>query len=426
MAQFRKDTNQYLQDNKTLFEVVMLADVDGSPVSGGNPTGTAVDAFGRARQSLPLTLFDSYNRYEDNGKFSEDLTSGGNTSFDTNTSTVSLNVDGTNGSKVIRESKRVFAYQPGKSLQIFNTFVMDTQSSGLRQRVGYYNDENGIFVEQDDDGIYFVKRSYTSGSAVDTRVEQANWNSDIMDGNGSSKKTLDITKAQIFWMDIEWLGVGSVRCGFVVDGVFVHCHTFNHANLIDSVYMTTAILPLRYEIENTSVGSAATLKQICSSVISEGGYEFRGAGGYASRGLSRKSVGTTLVPLMSIRLKSTRLDAIAVIQGVTATGDAAGLYELLVVKGASLANANFTSAGSNSSVEYDIAATGYTGGEVLGGNVAEITNQASLGLEFGGSLFDLQLERDAEAGTATIYTLVARTDASSAAMAAAFNWQEVT
>ena len=426
MAQFRKDTNTYLPNNKTLFEVVMLADVDGSPVSGGNPTGTAVDAFGRARQSSPLTLFDSFNRYQENDKFTIDTASNGNTSFDVNTSTVNLEVDGTNGSKVVRESTRVFAYQPGKSLQIFNTFVMATQSSGLRQRVGYYNDENGIFVEQDDNGVYFVKRSYITGSAVDTRVAQTSWNNDKMDGNGASKKTLDITKAQIFWMDIEWLGVGSVRCGFVIDGVFVHCHTFNHANTIDSVYMTTAILPLRYEIENTTVGSAATLKQICSTVISEGGYEFRGNGGYASRGLSKKSVGSTMIPLLSIRLRSNRLDALAVIQGILATGDAAGLYELQLIKGASLTNSSFNPASADSCVEFDVAATAYTGGTILGGSVAEITNQSSLGLDFDGSLFDLQLERDAATSTPTIYTLVARTDASSAAMSAAFNWQEVT
>ena len=426
MAQFNKSTHEYLRNNKTLFEVVMLADQQGNSVEGGNPTGTAVDAFGRARQSSPLTLFDSFNRYDANDKFSELFVSGGAVSFNTNTSTVSLEVDGSLGSKVVRETNRVFAYQPGKSLQIFNTFVMDTHSPGLQQRVGYYNDENGIFIELDDDGLHFVKRTNISGTPSDVRVNQSSWSIDPLDGSGPSLNALDITKAQIFWMDIEWLGVGSVRCGFVIDGKFIHCHTFNHANRIDSVYMTTAILPLRYEIENTTVGPPAVLQQICSTVISEGGYEFRGSGGYASRGLTKKSVGTTLVPLISIQLDPTRPDAIAVIQGITATGDAAGAYELVLVKDGTLTNDSFNPAFAGSSVEFDIAATGITGGKVLGGTVAEITNQSSLSLDFGGDLFDLQLERNASTGTTSTYTLAARTDASSAQMSAAFNWQEVT
>jgi hypothetical protein len=377
------------------------------------------------RTSSPLTLFDSFSRYEENDKFFGLTASGGNTSYDAATSTTSLEVDGSNGSEVIRESNRVFAYQPGKSLLIFNTFVMAAQSTGLRQRVGYYNDDNGIFVQQDDTGISFVKRTSISGSVDDTAtIYQENWTNDKLNGSGPSGIILDITKAQIFWMDIEWLGVGSVRCGFVIDGKMIHAHTFNHANHIDSVYMTTAILPIRYEITNTTAGSAASLQQICSSVLSEGGYEFRGNGGYASRGLSGKTVGTTLVPLMSIRLRSNRLDAVSVIQGISVTGDAAGLYEILLVKGASLTNSSFNPANADSSVEFDIAATAYTGGTVLGGNIANITNQSSLTVDFGGDLFDLQMERVAT--VPTTYTIVARTDASSASMSAAFNWQEVT
>lgn len=427
MAQFRKDTNEYLPNNKTLFEVVMLADQEGNTIEGGNPTGTAVDAFGRMRISSPLTLFDSFNRYDENSKFVTTTANGGNTSYSADTSTINMEVDGSTNSEVIRESKRVFAYQPGKSLLLFNTFVMAEQSTALRQRVGYFNDENGIFVELNDTGVAFVKRTSISGSVENIAAYQSTWTNDKLDGTGPSGLTLDITKAQIFWMDIEWLGVGSVRCGFVIDGKMVHAHTFHHANRIDSTYMTTAILPIRYEIKNNgAAGSAATLKQICSTVMSEGGYDFRGTGGYASRGLTKKSVGSSFVPLMSLRLKSDRQDAIAVIQGISVTGDAAGLYEIKVLKGTSLTNEGFISAGDDSCVEYDINATAYSDGFTLSGNIAEITNQSSLTIDPGGDLFDLQLERDPSTSTSTIYTIIARTNASSADMSAAFNWQEVT
>lgn len=426
MAQFNKNTHEYLANNKTLFEVVMLADQEGNAIEGGNPTGTAVDAFGRMRISTPLTLFDSYNRYDQNDKFSTEAVSGGSTSYNADQSTVNMTVDGSSGSKVTRESTRVFAYQPGKSLLIYNTFVMEPQSTGLRQRVGYFNDENGIFLELDDSGVKLTKRTNISGSPVEISVDQSAWSNDTLLGTGPSGVTLDITKAQIFWMDIEWLGVGSVRCGFVIDGKVLHCHTFNHANLIDSTYITTAILPIRYEIENTSAGSAATLKQICSSVISEGGYEFRGSGGYASTGLTKKPVGSTLVPIISIRLNSSKLDAVAVLQGISATGDASGLYELQLIRGATLTNSSFSPSTLGSCVDVDTSATAISGGNILGGNIAEITNQSSLDINFGGDLFDLQLERDGSTGQSEIYTIAARTTASSAQMAACVNWQEVT
>ena len=131
----------------------------------------------------------------------------------------------------------------------------------------------------------FVLRTNTSGTPSDARtVNQADWNGDKLDGTGTSGITLDTSKAQILWIDFEWLGVGSVRCGFIINGQYIICHTFNNANDLDKVYMTTAILPVRYEIKATGATSgAATLKQVCSSVISEGGYQQINANLFARR-----------------------------------------------------------------------------------------------------------------------------------------------
>ena len=163
-----------------------------------------------------------------------------------------------------------------------------------------------------------------TGAVVDTPAPQSTWLYDKLDGTGPSGITLDLTQAQIFWTDIEWLGVGSVRCGFVINGQLIHCHSFHHANLLSSTYITTASLPLRYEIKNTgAVSGGSTLKQICSSVISEGGYELRG---------DQKSVGTavnspkalttagTYYPAVSLQLKSTNLDAVAILSAVSLLG----------------------------------------------------------------------------------------------------------
>ena len=241
MAQFNKNTHQYLGDSKTLFEVTMLADQYGNLVGPANPSGVAVDAFGRARVSNPFTLFDSFHRYSDNGKFATATNGGSSTAtFNANQGLIDLNIGTASGDYVYRESKRVFAYQPGKSLLVLTTFTMNAAKANLRQRVGYYGDNNGYYLELNGSNIRFVERSSVTGSVVNTLVEKSNWNIDKLDGTGPSGITLDISKAQILFTDLEWLGLGTVRMGFVINGNFIHCHSFHHANIITTTYITTA------------------------------------------------------------------------------------------------------------------------------------------------------------------------------------------
>ena len=287
--------------------------VEASPVAV-SLYGTALDAFGRARFSQPYTLFDSQNRYAKNDLFSESTATGGNVSYDANASTVELNVTATNGSEVVRQTYRSFSYQPGKGLLVMNTFVMPTANANQRIRIGYFNTENGVFLEREGTAVYITRRTYVTGTAIDTRVAQADWNGDKLNGTGASGYTLDLTKAQIFWEDFEWLGVGSVRCGFVINGETIICHTFQNANNLNTVYMTTAILPVRYEIENTGT-SSATLKQICSTVISEGGYEKKVAPTVARASSLRSATLNTWTSLVSIRLASGRTGAVVIPDG---------------------------------------------------------------------------------------------------------------
>lgn len=200
---------------------------------------------------------------------------GSTVGFVTTQGLINMTVGTGSTDSIIRETTKVFSYQPGKSLLIMTTFVPATPKVNLRQRIGYFGADNGMYFEIDGTTAYFVERSLSTGT--ETRVAQSSWNIDKLDGTGPSGITLSKDKAQILWMDIEWLGLGTVRIGFVIDGDFVHCHSFHHANIIQSTYITTASLPLRYEISNTGITtSSSTLKQVCSSVISEGGYELRG------------------------------------------------------------------------------------------------------------------------------------------------------
>lgn len=379
---------------------------DGNTITIG---GTSADAFGRARTSEPHTLFDSQNRYAKNDLFSESTATGGAVSFLTNESTVEMTTTTSSGSEVVRESKRVFPYQPGKSLLVMNTFVMSAPQTNLRCRVGYFSTQNGVFFERNNSTLNLVRRSYVTGSVVDTAIAQSSWNGDKLDGTGASGYTLDTTKAQIFWMDFEWLGVGSVRCGFVINGQFIVAHTFNHANTLSTVYMTTAILPVRYEITNTGVtASAGSLKQICSTVISEGGYERRVAL-YTASMTSAASVGTSWAPLVSIRLDPTRLDSVIVPDGysILPTSASSVTFEIAMFRNATLTGASWTQTESDN-VEFDISATALTGGRAVYKTFILASNQVSGNTNNGGEYnFDLQLGRTL-AGVSDVYTIAAR------------------
>jgi hypothetical protein len=436
MAQFRKDTHEYLKDGKTIFEVVMLADQYGGLVGPSNPTGMAVDAFGRSRVSQPLTLFDSSHRYRDNGLWSTSNSAGTTYNFNANAGLIELNLPTTSGAEIIRESTKVFSYQPGKSLQILNTVVMEPPKANLRQRVGYFGANNGIYLEANGTSIAFVERSYSNGSLVETRAEQADWNVDTLLGavpSSPSQKTLDMSKAQIIFHDIEWLGLGTVRCGFVIDGKLIHCHSFNHANYITSTYMTTASLPVRYEITNTgTTANSSTMKQVCTSVMSEGGYELRG---------TQQAIGTpvgpgyecvtanTMYPVVSVRLKSTALDAIVIPTAASLLGKGNGVdFKWSIVVGGTVTNTiAWTSAGTESSVEYTLTANAISGGRVAATGYFNSSTQSSPTIDIlKQALFQFQLARNGLTGTPEPFTLAIQAGTNTSNCYAALDWEEIS
>ncbi len=393
------------------------------------PTGT--DAFGRLRTSNPLTLFDSSHRYADNDLWAEDTTGTASSTFQADEGVVDLDVGTASGDEIIRETFKAFSYQPGKSLLVMNTFVLEPAKANLRQRVGYFGADNGMFLEQDSTTTSFVERSLVTGTSTDTKVAQSSWNIDPMDGTGPSNITLDLSKAQIMWMDIEWLGLGTVRMGFVIDGVFVHCHSFHHANLVTTTYITTASLPLRYEITNTgTTASASTLKQICSTVISEGGYELRGrqqaVGTPITDSYNLASAGT-YYPIVSIRLKSTRLDAIVILTALSILPTENGDFNWRVVAGGSTTAGSWVSAGANSSVEYNLTGTATSGGRVLASGFVKSSNTAGSGVDIlKEALFKFQLERNTFTSTAEELSLVMASNGNNDEVYGSLDWEEVT
>ena len=299
----------------------MVLGADGNndgDVSASNPVpmtiatnngGGLFDAFGRLRVSNPRSLFTSKLLY-DKAPLLWDEVVNDSSGFAASThvpadACVTMSVQ--NGDTITRQTKRRLNYQPGKSQFIFLTTVLGNNVAGVTKRVGYFDENNGLFFEQDATDLKVVVRK----GASDTAVTQTNWNIDTFDGNGPSGITLNEANAQIFFIDFEWLGVGRIRFGIVVDGKLYYCHEVLNSNNITSVYMSTPNLPLRYEISSTS--GTATLTQICSSVISEGGNpdEYIGLTRSVSNGTSHidaNSAGTSYA-LVGLRLKSTHLGA---------------------------------------------------------------------------------------------------------------------
>jgi hypothetical protein len=379
---------------------------------------SSTDAFGRLRVSEPYTLFDSRARYYDHNEFSSSTSTGGTVVYDANGSTYQLNVTAANGSSVIRETKRVFPYQPGKSLLVMTTFCMNTPKANLRQRVGYFTTNNGIYFENDGTYNYLVIRSYSSGALVEDRIRQDAWDNPFVG--------LNVDRTQIFWTDIEWLGVGSVRCGFVVNGAYVLCHTFHHANVAGNTttYMTTAVLPVRYEITNTAGTSGASMmRQICSTVISEGGYNAFTYSESAGRGTSilRLSSAGTYYPVVSIRLASTRLDAIVLPRQVDVLSPTVNYYRWKLVLNPTLTGATFAGTSTSGTVEYDTAATGISGGIELQAGYVSSRELAALGADE----FAFQLGRTL-AGVSDIVTLAMAATSNNADVLAQLGWQEIT
>ena len=375
----------------------------------------ALDAFGRLVTTQPYTIFDSQNRYREDDQFDTGLTGGGTTTYLSNESSVQMNVGTASGDQVIRQTFRSMPYQPGKGLTFLGTFVMAAPKTNLRQRVGYFNTDNGVFLQQDGTTVSFVLRSNslpTPGTPSDIRtVNQADWNVDPMDGTGPSGRVLDLTKNQILYMDFEWLGTGDVRCGFYVDGQPQICHIFHNDNTQTAVYMQTAILPVRYEITNTgATSSTSAMKQVCSSIQNMGGYQQTTVDHLARRTSVLSTIGTTFLPLVSIRLNSAALGAVVLPNKVEVLPVTSQNYEIALVKNPTLTGASWVSVPSDPNVQYDVSATAVSGGTLVYNNYTTASGSGGTTVvsDSPGYKWDLQLGASI-AGVSDVYTVMIRT-----------------
>lgn len=381
-----------------------------------------VDAFGRLRVSDVITQFESKFNYGNEEKlFNTTLVTGGTSTYLPNEAAWNLSTTTSSGSRVLRQSYNYMQYHPGKSQHVLMTGVFGTAVANCVKRIGYYDDSDGLFfIQNGTAGFGICERTSTSGSPSDTIYYQASWNLDKLNGTGPSGIILDVTKTNIFVIDFQWLGVGTVRYGVVVGGNLIYFHIAEHANTTyTQVYMKSAWLPIRYEIVNlAATATTASLKQICSMVASEGGIEEKGIFYSASDPTSASATVGNWTPLVSITIGTIlngqsfrgkiQIDSISTM----ATGNTPAMIGLF--EGVTLTGPSWSSPHASSAVTYDTTSTALTGGTLRysGFNGKSTDFQTTFNNAFVGYAGD-------------IYTLAAKGVGGTASINGAINWREI-
>jgi len=379
------------------------------------------DGFGRTQVSEGALLGEYIQEYDELPDLIDTtIVGGGSIAHSQTESSTTLSVGTSSGDKVTRTTNKYHKYRAGQSQLIQMTSVCgDSGKANVRRRWGYFDDNDGVFFELDGTTLYVVLRSSTTGSVVDTKIAQSNWSHDKLDGTGTSGVTLDITKANIFWIDLQWLGAGKIRFGVgAPSGVRIVSHVFENANANPRTYMRTGSLPLRWEIENYGVSaSTSEFKQICASVETEGGGKIDENHKMNSYVLSAKKAITDAAETPLISFKATQL-----LNGITNRKytipelfenyiDSASTSPVIfrLRRKTSLTGATFNKATATSILEIDEAATALvTAGEVITSHIGEINSVKRIDVEKDFSYLNENIALNADGVSADIYTLTAQ------------------
>jgi len=422
MAQWNKNEQDYLNQERSLFEVFNIADhwgeqTDWRPQFSNN---------NRLKVAPYQTVFFNTFQYgKETDVWDERVVGVGTATHSVNASNVILEVGSTAGSKVIRQTKQVMRYIPGRSATLAFAIRLEQPKVGIRRRFGLFDEYNGAFFE-DDGGTYsYVIRSTTTGITTETRVTRENWNGEKFDGNGYTGVTADPTKQQMISINYEWYGAGLVQFNWLMKNETIHSHTFDNANTNNTVWCGTPFLPIRVEIENiTGVAGTHYLYQGSNSLIQEGEPEKLGT----LLSISNPITGTTMTaantfyPIISLRLKPNNLTAVMLLRSLqAATNDNTNVYWRLIENTTLTGGTWVDHPDPNSFMEYNITATALSGGTNLlngftvggGSQLIEVDDKAAL-----------QLGRTGIGTISDTYTLACASPNTNKAALAVLNWIE--
>jgi len=313
-----------------------------------------------------VVFFNTFQYGLETDVWDQSTSTGGTAAHDPDNSGVVLTVTNALGSQVIRQTRNVIRYVPGRSANVSFSVRFGSPVTGIRRRIGLFNGADGFYFEDGGDGDYYccvINSSGEGGLPTLERIPRSQWNGDKLDGTGPSGITADPTAQQLVNFEYEWYGSGSVQFGFIIEGELRVIHTINSANRLKTVWCRTPFVPIRIEITNTTGGQSGsnTLYQGSNSVALDGSLTQKLG---ISQNAQTATTGISLLdpgvyyPLLSIRLKSTALQAIVLPTFFqVATTDNTNIF-YKVVRNATLNGTWVDVPDSNSFTQYNITSTG--------------------------------------------------------------------
>jgi hypothetical protein len=422
MAQWNKNTQDFLNQERTLFEVMNIADHWGNQ-SDWRPQFTNSNRF--KVSPFQTVFFNTFQYGKETDVWDESVTGTASAAWNQYSSNIVMQVGSTAGSKIVRQTKNVMRYIPGRSTTLAFAIRLDTPVPGVRRRFGLFDENNGAYFE-DNGGVYsYVIRSNVTGIVQETRVFRDDWNGEKFDGNGWTGVTADPTLQQMISINYEWYGAGIVQFNWLIKNETVHSHTFDNSNTNTGVWCGTPFLPIRLEIENVT-GAAGThyMYQGSNSLIQEGEPEKLGT----LLSISNPITGTTMAssdtyyPIISIRLKSNNLTGVMLLRSLqAATNDNTNVYWTLI-QNATLAGGTWVNhPDPNSFMQYNITQTTVSGGTTL---------LSGFTVSGGSSLVDLDIKAALQIGRSSMgtvsdtYTLACASPNTNKKALAVLNWIE--
>ena len=277
------------------------------------------DALGRMKVTHIKNIYDADFEYGKQVLRWEEFTAGSGTIVhNSKIGGVQLNLTTANGDITIRQSRPYHRYQPGKTMAMATAVNFGSAQVNQRQRVGFFDDSNGVFFEQGDptttnpSGMFVVIRSDANGLPIDRRIALPDWS-----GDSRIIKGIAWERIQMVWIEYAWYGAGAIRWGIMLKGEPIILHEFGQGNSFDAsgagatqAWSRTGNLPVRYEQRNIgAVATANTMTHYGVMVGVDGGVDDQRGFSYAygmALGTPRRTVAaaTTRFPVLSIRMRN--------------------------------------------------------------------------------------------------------------------------
>ena len=399
----------------------------------GNPVVTVDDdtvqhtATNRRKVSnYEITNFNTFQYTKDPLIWDEETTGTASSTLDPYETVVIMSVGSSTGDKIVRQTKRVTPYIPGRENEIIMQFHLQAQTAGVRQRAGLFDGVAGIYLEDDGTNYNLVVRKTTSGGLVETRIARANWNGDKLDGTGGSGHTIDFSKFQTMAIEYNWF-TGHAEVKFIIDNYSHPAHQFEFNNAVDSVFTNSPFLPVRWELENTG-GTAGTHAMSVGSfaTLSESGIVPLGVKNTVSTPLTGVNVAdaNTFYPILSIRIRTDRIKGVVLPleMQVAALDNAPIFYKVFL--NPTLTGATTWNSYSDTHIEFNIDATAVVPSDyqITSGYISPNGQGQKITLN---SESALQIGRENMGTTSEVITIAAASVSSNKDIYASISWIEV-